>query len=768
MNLTCEFHVTTKNNYLHMKKLLILTVFASISIISMAQNQADTTSTVKLNEVVINSLKETSPQQTPVSSTLLNSKLINNAQITNIRDMSGLVPNFFIPDYGSALSTTAYVRGYGSRNSGQSIALYVDNVPYFDKSTFDFDFFDIKQIEVLRGAQGTLYGRNAMGGIVNIYTLSPFNFQGTKLSLSTGNYGFLNAKLSHYAKLSDNFGVSVGSFYNHDDGFLTNQYTHKSQDATTSAGGRLKLDWNITPNFKAQYTGNFDYVNQSAFPYGAYDATTGKTALPNFNDPSTYTRSTLTNSLFLQYKTKDVVLSSTTSHQYFSDDMKLDNDFTPLSYFSLEQQQKQNAFNEEIILRSNAKQDYQWSFGLNGFSQELDIDAPFYFKKDGLKYILQPSFGITMLITDTIMKTPGLFNTNTMGGAIFHQSTYNNFLFKGLSLTAGLRVDYEKVKLNYNTGTSLDLNMIMGPQTIPIQIADTLKGNIAVQFSELLPKIALKYEWTDRQFVYANVSRGYKAGGFNVQMSADLVSKGLEPGGSAATTPETVMKTISYKPEYSWNYEIGGQCLSFNDHLKSSISLFYININDLQLTQFVPNGLGRKIANAGQAVSKGLEFAMEANLGSGFSAALNYGYANATFSTYTDSVQTYDPVTHQPINTKVDYKGKFVPYAPQNTLSLSANYEHTFKNACIDRLFASVQYTGIGKIYWTEANDISQDFYSLLNAKVGVNKGALGLEVWAKNLLDTHYNAFYFDSSGSKFFQVGRPVEFGATLKVEF
>jgi len=196
--------------------------------------------------------------------------------------------------------------------------------------------------------------------------------------------------------------------------------------------------------------------------------------------------------------------------------------------------------------------------------------------------------------------------------------------------------------------------------------------------------------------------------------------------------------------------------------------LFYININDLQLTQFVPNGLGRKITNAGQAVSKGFEFSMDANLGSGFSASLNYGYANATFSTYSDTVQTFNNKTNQFENTKVNYKGKFIPYAPQNTLSLSGNYEHRFKNAFIDRFMASVQYTGIGKIYWTEANDISQDFYSLVNAKVGVTKGAFGMDIWAKNLFDTQYNAFYFNSSGSQFFQVGRPVEFGATLKMDF
>jgi outer membrane cobalamin receptor len=97
-----------------MKKQLILSALVSFSLLGMAQTQDDTTRVVKLNEVVINSLKETSPQQTPVSSTIISSKLINTAQISNVRDLSGLVPNFFIPDYGSAMSTTSYIRGIGS------------------------------------------------------------------------------------------------------------------------------------------------------------------------------------------------------------------------------------------------------------------------------------------------------------------------------------------------------------------------------------------------------------------------------------------------------------------------------------------------------------------------------------------------------------------------------------------------------------------------------------------------------------------------------
>ena len=714
-----------------MKKQLILSVLASISLISMAQNQNDTTRVVNLNEVIISSLKETSPKQTPVSSTLITSKTINDAQITNVRDLSGLVPNFYIPDYGSAMSTTSYIRGIGSRNSGQSMGLYVDNVPYFEKSTFDFDFYDISQIEVLRGSQGTLYGRNAEGGIVNIYTLSPLNYQGTKYSVSTGNYGFINAKISHYTKLNDNLGLSDGGYYNHDDGFLTNQTTHKSANATTSAGGRFKLDWRINPNFKAQYTINLDYVDQDAFPYGAYNDTTKKTAQPNFNDPSTYTRTMVTNSLFLLYKTKDVVLSSTTSHQYYSDDMKMDLDYTSKDKMALEQMQKQNAFNEEITLKSTNKNNYQWSFGATGFLQKIDMNSPLNMK----------NYHLTI---------PGFYNTNNKGAALFHQSMYNNLLINGLSVTAGLRLDYEDVNLDYNTYVD----------QVPTA---KFSGNQTVSFTELLPKLSLKYEWSNRQFVYATASRGYKTGGFNVQMFSDLLTNALPPLNEL--NPD-ILKTILYKPEFSWNYELGGQCLSFNNHLKSSLSLFYINVNDMQLAKIFSSTSGRVITNAGQTVSKGVELSFDANLGGGFSAALNYGYANATFSNYKDTLKSYDNRGNA-IYTPVDYKGKYVPYAPQNTVSLSGTYEHYFNHSFINSLMATVQYTGIGKIYWTEANDVSQDFYSLVNAKLGVTKGPFGLDLWAKNLFNSEYNVFYFHSGGN-FGQSGRPMQVGATLRMEF
>jgi outer membrane receptor protein involved in Fe transport len=750
-------------------KHFFIAVLLSFPMILSAENdeQTDSLRIIHLEEVKIYSHKETMSQQMPVSSTVITPNVINGAQMHSIRDLSVFVPNFFIPDYGSAMSTAPYIRGIGSRSTGQSMALYVDNVPYFEKSTFDFDFYDIRQIEILRGPQGTLYGRNALGGIVNIYTLSPFDYQGTKLSVTGGNYGLAKVQAAHYDKVNKELAWSVSGYCNHIDGFFTNLYNNKKADDKTSAGGRAKIEWFIRPNFRTQYIFNYDYVDQTAYPYGLYEPSTG-TAQPNYNDDNNYSRSMVNNSLMLEYTNDKIQLTSSTSHQYFSDDMKMDQDFLPKSYFSLNQHQKQQAFNEEIALRSKTASNYQWSFGLTSFIQYLDTDAPVAFKKDGITDILQPVFdraaaagAPTMTITDSVMDIPGTYDTKTWGSALFHQSTYNHLFVDGLSITAGLRANFEKTNLDYFTNAKLNLKMVMGPRTIPYPLADTLQGKESMKFSEILPKIALKYTWNDQQFVYATVSKGYKTGGFNIQMFADLMQAQLMSAGNPTAPKINVADAIAYQPEHSMNYEIGFQTALMDNRLKTYLAFFYMDISDMQLTQFVPSGQGRMITNAGEVTSKGMELSLQTYLGKGFNLDVNYGYAHATFDNYTDSVKVGNNVE------EANYKGNFVPYAPQNTLSLNGNYTHLFSNAFIDYITACIQYMGTGKIYWNEANSLYQKFYHTVNAKIGIVKNNFEVAIWGKNLLNTTYNAFYFESFGNQFFQKGKPLQWGLTLKVE-
>ena len=178
----------------------------------------------------------------PGSISYLNTGNLDEMNIRSVKDISTVVPNLFIPDYGSKLISSAYIRGIGSRINSPAVGLYVNNVPYLDKSAFDFELNDIQRIEVLRGPQGTLYGRNAMGGIVNIYTLSPFDYQGTKVTMSMGNYGAAKAKVAQYSKIGENIGISLNGYYDRNDGFFINEYNGTKADKEDALRNMELLD----------------------------------------------------------------------------------------------------------------------------------------------------------------------------------------------------------------------------------------------------------------------------------------------------------------------------------------------------------------------------------------------------------------------------------------------------------------------------------------------------------------------------------------------
>lgn len=742
----------------------------------------DTIRTYNINDVVItSSIKETNDLRTlPGSVSILSPQAISTRQIYALKDISSLVPNLYIPDYGSRQTSAIYIRGVGARSSGQSIGLYVDNAPYLDKSSFDFELMDIQRIEILRGPQGTLYGRNAMGGIINIYTLSPLDYQGTRMSVSGGNHDVFKTKFSHYAKLDENFGISFSHYYDRNNGFFKNEYTGNMADKEKSTGMKLKLDWRITPNLNAAYTVGYDYTDQGAFPYGLYDKENNIIHPVNINDPSSYNRRVFSNNLSFEYKTGGIILTSTSGYQYLKDDMLMDQDFTSASVFTLNQKQQQKAFSEEITIKSNTNRNYQWSFGTFGFYNDLNTQGPVTFKEDGIRNILQPVFdnlvGNTsmpgkLVITDEELYIPGDFETPSWGLALYHQSTYDNLFTEGLSVTAGIRLDYEKQKIHYQSSSSMGMNMVMNnPNIPPIPIArDTsvIDDRTSQDFWQVLPKVALKYQCTPSTYTYISVVKGYKTGGYNVQMSADVMQGQMQYDMMSQYAshlawmyqPAALDSTMSYKPEHSWNYELGIRSKLIKNRLATELTFFYTDIRDLQITQFVGSGNGRILTNAGKARSYGVEASVQTKLTNNLTGDINYGYTHATFRDYIYQVSK---------DTEVDCKGNYVHYIPRHTLNVGLQYNKLFRNAFIDQFTAATQVNSTGNIYWTELNDISQDFYATLNAKVGVRKGAVKLDVWGRNLTDTEFAAFYFESFGNPFLQKGKPVQIGFDLSLVF
>ena len=187
------------------KSKLLAFALALLSIGNVCAEEVDTLKIVDVEEVLIIAAPKENRKlrELPNAVTLLSQQDMQAAQVNSIKNLTALVPNIFIPDYGSRLTSAVYIRGIGSRINTPSVGLYVDNIPYIDKSAFDFNYSDIERIDVLRGPQGTLYGRNAMGGLIKVHTKSPFSYQGTDFRIGAGTHNQYNTSVTHYHRMNE-------------------------------------------------------------------------------------------------------------------------------------------------------------------------------------------------------------------------------------------------------------------------------------------------------------------------------------------------------------------------------------------------------------------------------------------------------------------------------------------------------------------------------------------------------------------------------------
>lgn len=780
----------------------------------------DSLKVVDIEEVVVIATPKENRKlrELPAATTVLSQKDMQANQVNSVKRLSGLIPNIFIPEYGSKLTTSIYIRGIGSRINTPAIGLYVDNIPYIDKSAFDFNYSDIERIDVLRGPQGTLYGRNTMGGLIKVHTKSPFTYQGTDIRMEAATYNDYNVSLTHYHRISDQFAFSTGGFYEHTGGFYQNSARNNERvDKGNAGGGRFRGIYLPKDNLKLDLNVSYEYSDQGGYPYFYTGITQegvnkGKTEEREemigkiaYNDRSNYYRNLLNAGFNVEYQAKNFILSAVTGYQHLKDRMFLDQDFTEKNIFNLTQKQKLNTISEEIVLKSKPNRKWEWTTGIFGFYQTLNTDGPVTFKEDGVKETIEGNTNsifenlgnkapkMSMSVLNPTLRVSGNFDTPIWNGAIFHQSTFNNLFTKGLSFTVGLRLDYEKMSMKYNSASdplNFDFNFAMGPMVITAKdlIADAAyNGKLSEDYVQLLPKFALQYEWRKGNNVYATVSKGYRSGGYNVQMFSDIITgqqahsmveaikKSAEfekystliegmIGDKMPAIPE-VKDATTYKPEYSWNYEVGTHLTLWEGKLWADLAAFYMDTRDQQLSQFIGSGLGRTTINAGKSNSYGAEASLRASLTNELSLNASYGYTYATFTDYIINEADKDGN----LTVKADYNGKYVPFVPKHTLNIGGEYAITCSSRSIfDRVVFQANYNAAGRIYWTELNDVSQSFYGTLNWRANLEKGNAMISFWARNFLDKDYAAFYFETMNKGFMQKGRPVQFGIDLRCRF
>lgn len=662
------------------------------------------------NEIVVQSFKSNDNlSQLPVSASLLSEQTIKERNLTNVKEISGFIPNLFIPDYGSKMTSPAYIRGIGSRINAPSVGLYVDGVPYFDRSTLDFNMEDIERIEVLRGPQGTIYGRNTMGGIINIYTKSPFKYEETNIGLSAGNYNTYHASASHYGNINSIFGYAVSGNYSHTGGYITNHYNGKRANPMDAASTRIRLSWHASPRLLLHLTSAYEYSDQDGYPYASYTDSTNQIHQVNYNAHSYFRRNMSTTGLNIQYSTDKVRFNSQSSFQYLDGEQGLDQDFTSEDKYYVKFNLRQRMYSQEFNLKSIDNGNYQWLVGAFGFYQDYETNNDIHF-------IQQDSINFQDIVTPS------------KGFALFHQSTFNNILTEGLAATIGLRYDWEEIRAH----------TILSHRNRNDIFSETKNNRQKDTYSQFTPKLSLQYTFTNDELVYASVTKGYKAGGFNSTSRFD--------------------DAMTFEPEHSWSYEIGTKASCLDKLVYTDISLFYIRWNDQQVSQSQPDGRGYILRNAGKSESKGVEITTHINPIRDLSLQLNYGYTHAKFKEYIYNAEL-----------GIDYSGKYLPMVPRNTFSAAANYSLRMKDkTLLDKIVFNAQYTGVGKLYWREDNIASQPFYGLLNGRISFIKNDFSLDLWAKNITGQDYISYYFKSGRESYAQKGKPFTCGINLNLKF
>ncbi len=739
-----------------MKKLLLILTIISSTLPMWATDNEAVIDTVTLDDVSVTAIKQGTTIDLTTASTVLNKSEVERNGMVTVRGVSDIVPNFFLPEYGSRMTSTIYVRGLGARIDQPSMGLNIDNVPVMCKENYDFDIADISRVEMFRGPQSTLYGRNTMGGLMNVYTLSPMQWQGTRIIAEMASHMTLKVGASHYARINDKMGIAGGIYYTSTNGQYTNQYNGKKCDWERQGTGRLKLVWQPSSSLMLSNTLSASISRQGGYPYEWVE--TGQIA---YDDTCFYRRTSIMDGLTITKRFDSWSLSSITSYQYLNDNMTLDNDFTPLPYFTLTQARREHAMTQDVVARGHNSCAYKWLVGVFGFYRRYKMDAPVTFKDTGIARLIEDHINSVnpyypVVWNERSFVLGSRFTNPTWGVALYHQSSYD---WKRFTFTAGLRLDYEHTSLNHHSSTHTGYKVINAAtgevfHSNDIEIDDG--GSLSKHFTELLPKFSITYHLptAGESSIYASVSKGYKAGGFNTQMFSDVLQQRLM-GIMGIGAAYDINDIVGYKPEKAWNYEIGGHFESANGRVKSDLALFYIDCRDRQMTIF-PDGTttGRIMTNAGKTRSVGAEASLNVNFTDNLGMNLSYGYCDARFIRYNDG--------------KADYKDKLVPYCPQHTLFAQAFYTYNFKGGSdwTRSIIIDVSLKGTGEVYWNEANTQRQPFYALLGSSITLAGKHYSLQLWGQNLTGTRYNTFYFVSISHEFLQRGRSRMLGATLRI--
>lgn len=666
-------------------------------------------------------------QTTPESVVTYTAKEIETKGITNVQTFSDQIPNVNFTTSQNVGNNFITVRGISHIRNGESpIAFVIDGVTLPDANLINQELFDVALIEVVKGPQGALYGKNAIAGAINIVTNQPTNVFKNKVKLGYSSGNLFKAQFSSNGPLvKDKLFYRVSGSYKKGDGFIQNETLKKPVDFTEDLTLRGQIKSILSDNIKATLTGQIIDAKAGAVYYAGPRAGTPANFLPDDFDNQVITADQFGTSslkgfygnMKVEFSFEDMKLISSTTYNKGDRNHVGDLDFTANDVLRQIQDSNSKTFNQEFKLSSTDKNS-KLSWDIGAFYQNSDkllftkatadfgFFAPPYTASGNQSDFAQSDF------TNTY---------KTVAGFGFLEYKISD----RFSASFGLRYDNDNIS----------------------QDNRTLNKNPSRTDSQLQPKISLALQATENMLMYVNYGKGYRSGGFNQDV--------------------TVRFGESYKPEITDSYEFGLKNSYWNDRFILNLSTYYIDFSNQQQYALIIGGDGNiRIGNFNFEESKSYGFEADFKLRPSkyFDLFASYGLSGSEIIKGTSTYSTGS-------NDSFDVAGKNTPLIPQNsfTLGLDSNFDFSKKVA----FNGNITLKGTGEIYWHEDNKAVSSSYKILNSRIGLtlNKST-SFSLWGNNILNTNYITEFFgqpfSNGGSDLVWKGNPATYGVGISYKF
>ncbi|HZF16394.1 MAG TPA: TonB-dependent receptor [Steroidobacteraceae bacterium] len=717
--------------------------------------------TSTIEEIVVTARKrDESFRDVPVTINVFTENMIQQAGIQKPGDFIALVPNMTLVETQNAGNAFVVVRGVSqARNSEPSVAVLVDGVLETNPAEFNQELFDIKQIEVLKGPQGALYGKSAIGGAIIIRTKDPSDELEGAVKLGYGNGSSVRAQAGISGPMTDTIKFRASVNYYDTDGFIPSTFLGEKADPATDYSGRFRLLGKPNDNFTWDLRLSADRLETQAlyFVIPRLDEANPFTSFftpPNANDVTTpitvnntgeNNRDLWDASLKLDFNLGGGTLTSVSAWNKTREILTGDAyDFRPIpnavftAIYGYDLNQSQfldlESYSQEIRFTSPTQGRFRWIAGAyyvhtdrfisTGNMQDLGNGAfPVYHDPSTNPLNPQRDAGGVLIPGTTFLAD----SQNNNAWAVFADATFE--VTDQFEIDAALR--YDEDQRENTTETPPDyLALVQDPTAVTGQVRKHT-------WSELQPKFTLRYKPVDNVTIYGGWSRGFRSGGFN-QTGVGAVARN--------SVPPVLGVNDLFNAEVADTTEIGVKGQFLDRRLNAGLSIFYTQSTNGYFFVFLPANSTQNLGNL-DADYKGAEFEINAHVTDHLDL---YGSVGYTDSEITDME---DPAVI----------GNQAPLVSKTTINLGAQYRQPINEALA--ITVRADWNKVGETWWEPYNTTSRDPVSLVDLRIGLDADKWSVTAWSKNLTDEIYNQ-EFSPGGFLFRAV--PRRYGVEFMYKF